>query len=162
MVFSLLNKELGDFVFLCKVFKRMLNMSSRLVLTQIFLLLIRAGKSKTIHIYKSSLVLRCRGNALHGCTDTAHKFDVGGMGDSHVLYWSFKTLFPSFIALLYYSTKMSENEDQGGLANMDNLTEREEYEDDFEKDLEWLINEEEKESLGEREVLVKLNVSLLI
>lgn len=34
---------------------------------------------------------------------------------------------------------------------MDNLTEREEYEDDFEKDLEWLINEEEKESLGERE-----------
>uniref|UniRef100_A0A669R614 Coiled-coil domain-containing protein 181 n=1 Tax=Phasianus colchicus TaxID=9054 RepID=A0A669R614_PHACC len=42
---------------------------------------------------------------------------------------------------------MSENEDQGSLANTDNLTEKEEYEDDFEKDLEWLINEEEKENL---------------
>lgn len=57
---------------------------------------------------------------------------------------------------------MSENEDQGSLANMDNLTEGEEYEDDFEKDLEWLINEEEKENLGEREVFVKLNVSHFI
>lgn len=57
---------------------------------------------------------------------------------------------------------MSENEDQGSLANMDNLTEGEEYEDDFEKDLEWLINEEEKENLGEREVFVKLNVSRFI
>ncbi|OXB62540.1 hypothetical protein ASZ78_014486 [Callipepla squamata] len=69
-----------------------------------------------------------------------------------VCCWSFKTLFPSFIALLYHSTKMSENEDQGDLANMDDLTEKEEYEDDFEKDLEWLINEEEKENLAEREI----------
>ncbi|XP_021255048.1 coiled-coil domain-containing protein 181-like isoform X2 [Numida meleagris] len=57
----------------------------------------------------------------------------------------------STLLVLYHSTKMSENEDQGDLANMDDLTEREEYEDDFEKDLEWLINEEEKENLGGRE-----------
>ncbi|NXI63040.1 CC181 protein, partial [Anseranas semipalmata] len=48
-------------------------------------------------------------------------------------------------------TKMSENEDQGDPANTGDITESGEYEDDFEKDLEWLINEEEKENLGERE-----------
>ncbi|NXH72321.1 CC181 protein, partial [Hydrobates tethys] len=48
-------------------------------------------------------------------------------------------------------TKMSEKEDQGDPGDMGDLTESEEYEDDFEKDLEWLINEEEKENLGERE-----------
>nr|XP_013039999.2 coiled-coil domain-containing protein 181 [Anser cygnoides]XP_013040002.2 coiled-coil domain-containing protein 181 [Anser cygnoides]XP_013040010.2 coiled-coil domain-containing protein 181 [Anser cygnoides]XP_013040015.2 coiled-coil domain-containing protein 181 [Anser cygnoides] len=46
---------------------------------------------------------------------------------------------------------MSENEDQGDPANMGDITESGEYEDDFEKDLEWLINEEEKENLGEIE-----------
>ncbi|KFZ55247.1 Coiled-coil domain-containing protein 181, partial [Podiceps cristatus] len=44
---------------------------------------------------------------------------------------------------------MSEEEDQGDPADMGDLTESGEYEDDFEKDLEWLINEEE--NLGERE-----------
>lgn len=145
-----------------KTVGEMLSMSSCCVLIQIFLLLIRAGKAKAIHIFKSSLVLRCRGTALRGCTDTARKFDVGAVGDSCVLCWSFKAFLPSFIASLYHSTKMSENEDQASLANMDNLTEGEEYEDDFEKDLEWLINEEEKENLGEREVFVKLNVSRYI
>ncbi|NXC17366.1 CC181 protein, partial [Corythaeola cristata] len=48
-------------------------------------------------------------------------------------------------------TKMSERADQGDPADMDDLTESGEYEDDFEKDLEWLIDEEEKEDLGERE-----------
>ncbi|NXW60600.1 CC181 protein, partial [Eurystomus gularis] len=48
-------------------------------------------------------------------------------------------------------TKMSEKEDQGGPADMGELTESGEYEDDFEKDLEWLVNEEEKENLGEKE-----------
>ncbi|KFO87209.1 Coiled-coil domain-containing protein 181 [Buceros rhinoceros silvestris] len=46
---------------------------------------------------------------------------------------------------------MSEKEDQGDPADMGDLTESEEYEDDFEKDLEWSTNEEEKENLGERE-----------
>ncbi|XP_074753836.1 coiled-coil domain-containing protein 181 isoform X2 [Athene noctua] len=46
---------------------------------------------------------------------------------------------------------MSEKEDQGDPADMGDLTESAEYEDDFEKDLEWLINEEEKENLGEGE-----------
>ncbi|KAM9246562.1 Coiled-coil domain-containing protein 181 [Leptosomus discolor] len=46
---------------------------------------------------------------------------------------------------------MSEKEDRGDPADMGDLTESEEYEDDFEKDLEWLINEEEKENLAERE-----------
>uniref|UniRef100_A0A8C0EXW1 Coiled-coil domain-containing protein 181 n=1 Tax=Bubo bubo TaxID=30461 RepID=A0A8C0EXW1_BUBBB len=46
---------------------------------------------------------------------------------------------------------MSEKEDQGDPADMGDLTESGEYEDDFEKDLEWLINEEEKENLGEGE-----------
>ncbi|XP_027638218.1 coiled-coil domain-containing protein 181 isoform X1 [Falco rusticolus] len=46
---------------------------------------------------------------------------------------------------------MSEKEDQGDPADMGDLAESGEYEDDFEKDLEWLINEEEKENLGERE-----------
>ncbi|KFQ18796.1 PREDICTED: coiled-coil domain-containing protein 181 [Merops nubicus] len=41
---------------------------------------------------------------------------------------------------------MSDKEEQGDPANM---TESGEYEDDFEKDLEWLINEEEKENLGQ-------------
>ncbi|NXF34415.1 CC181 protein, partial [Nyctibius bracteatus] len=48
-------------------------------------------------------------------------------------------------------TKMSEKEDQGDAADMGDVTESVEYEDDFEKDLEWPINEEEKENLGERE-----------
>ncbi|NWY59870.1 CC181 protein, partial [Chionis minor] len=48
-------------------------------------------------------------------------------------------------------TKMSEKEDQGDPADMGDLTESGEYEDDFEKDLEWLINEDEKENLGEGE-----------
>ncbi|NXG31408.1 CC181 protein, partial [Dromaius novaehollandiae] len=48
-------------------------------------------------------------------------------------------------------TKMSERKDQGDPADVDDITESLEYEDDFEKDLEWLINEEEKENLGERE-----------
>ncbi|NWT36280.1 CC181 protein, partial [Chroicocephalus maculipennis] len=47
--------------------------------------------------------------------------------------------------------KMSEKEDQGDPADMGDLTESGEYEDDFEKDLEWLINEDEKEDLGEGE-----------
>ncbi|NXN55162.1 CC181 protein, partial [Rynchops niger] len=47
--------------------------------------------------------------------------------------------------------KMSEKEDQGHPADMGDLTESGEYEDDFEKDLEWLINEDEKEDLGEGE-----------
>ncbi|KFP15720.1 coiled-coil domain-containing protein 181 [Egretta garzetta] len=46
---------------------------------------------------------------------------------------------------------MSEKEDQGDPADMGDLSESGEYEDDFEKDLEWLINEEEEENLGERE-----------
>ncbi|XP_074890413.1 coiled-coil domain-containing protein 181 [Buteo buteo] len=46
---------------------------------------------------------------------------------------------------------MSDKEDQEDPADMGDLTESGEYEDDFEKDLEWLINEEEKENLGERE-----------
>ncbi|XP_009820457.2 coiled-coil domain-containing protein 181 [Gavia stellata] len=46
---------------------------------------------------------------------------------------------------------MSEKEDQGDPADMGDVTESGEYEDDFEKDLEWLINEEEKENRGERE-----------
>ncbi|XP_069723803.1 coiled-coil domain-containing protein 181 [Phaenicophaeus curvirostris] len=46
---------------------------------------------------------------------------------------------------------MSENENQGDPADMGDLRECEEYEDDFEKDPEWLSNEEEKENLGERE-----------
>ncbi|KAK1187002.1 CC181 protein, partial [Pygoscelis papua] len=48
-------------------------------------------------------------------------------------------------------TKMSEKEDQGDPADTGDLTESGEYEDDFEKDLEWLINEEEEENVGERE-----------
>ncbi|NXO58102.1 CC181 protein, partial [Aramus guarauna] len=47
--------------------------------------------------------------------------------------------------------KMSEKEDQGDPADMGDLTESREYEDDFEKDLEWLMNEEEKENLGAKE-----------
>uniref|UniRef100_A0A8B9BWD6 Coiled-coil domain-containing protein 181 n=1 Tax=Anser brachyrhynchus TaxID=132585 RepID=A0A8B9BWD6_9AVES len=47
---------------------------------------------------------------------------------------------------------MSENEDQGDPANMGDITESGEYEDDFEKDLEWLINEEEKENLDSEEM----------
>ncbi|XP_032861094.2 coiled-coil domain-containing protein 181 isoform X2 [Tyto alba] len=46
---------------------------------------------------------------------------------------------------------MSEKENQGDPADMGDLTESGEYEDDFEKDLDWLINEEEKENLGEIE-----------
>ncbi|KFP93882.1 coiled-coil domain-containing protein 181 [Haliaeetus albicilla] len=46
---------------------------------------------------------------------------------------------------------MSDKEDQEDPADMGDLTESGEYEDDFEKDLECLINEEEKENLGERE-----------
>ncbi|KAJ7428652.1 Coiled-coil domain-containing protein 181 [Willisornis vidua] len=45
---------------------------------------------------------------------------------------------------------MSEKEDQD-LADISNKTENVEYEDDFEKDLEWLTNKEEKENCGERE-----------
>ncbi|NXY44230.1 CC181 protein, partial [Ceuthmochares aereus] len=49
-------------------------------------------------------------------------------------------------------TKMSEkNKNQGDQADMGDLREYEEYEDDFEKDPEWLSNEEEKENFGERE-----------
>ncbi|NXE05801.1 CC181 protein, partial [Lophotis ruficrista] len=48
-------------------------------------------------------------------------------------------------------TKVSETEDQGHPADMGDLTESGEYEDDFEKDPELPINEEEKENLGERE-----------
>ncbi|NXS64412.1 CC181 protein, partial [Brachypteracias leptosomus] len=47
-------------------------------------------------------------------------------------------------------TKMSEKEDQGDPADMSELTESGEYEDDFEKDFKWPVNEEEKENLGER------------
>ncbi|NXD07107.1 CC181 protein, partial [Nothocercus nigrocapillus] len=50
-----------------------------------------------------------------------------------------------------YITKMSERGDQGDPANSEDITESVEYEDDFEKDLEWLINEEEKENPDERE-----------
>ncbi|KAJ7396056.1 coiled-coil domain-containing protein 181 [Pitangus sulphuratus] len=46
---------------------------------------------------------------------------------------------------------MSEREDRGDPLDIEDLTENVEYEDDFEKDLEWLTNEEEKKSLGERE-----------
>ncbi|XP_010014066.1 PREDICTED: coiled-coil domain-containing protein 181 isoform X2 [Nestor notabilis] len=47
---------------------------------------------------------------------------------------------------------MSENEDRGDPADMGDLTGGVEYEDDFEKDLEWLNNEEEeKEEEGEDE-----------
>ncbi|NXN19987.1 CC181 protein, partial [Indicator maculatus] len=49
-------------------------------------------------------------------------------------------------------TKMSdEKEDQGDPADMGDLVESEEYEDDFEEDHECLTNEEEKENVGERE-----------
>ncbi|XP_075563161.1 coiled-coil domain-containing protein 181 isoform X2 [Pelecanus crispus] len=44
---------------------------------------------------------------------------------------------------------MSEKEDQGNPADTGDLTETGEYEDDFENDLEWLINEEEKENLAQ-------------
>ncbi|KAM9565783.1 coiled-coil domain-containing protein 181 isoform 1-T3 [Guaruba guarouba] len=48
---------------------------------------------------------------------------------------------------------MSENEDRGDPKDMGDLTGGLEYEDDFEKDLEWLTNEEkdEEENLDERE-----------
>ncbi|XP_074012675.1 coiled-coil domain-containing protein 181 [Numenius arquata] len=46
---------------------------------------------------------------------------------------------------------MSEKEDQEDPADMSDLTESGEYEDDFEKDLECLINEDEKDDLGEGE-----------
>ncbi|KFP72329.1 PREDICTED: coiled-coil domain-containing protein 181 [Apaloderma vittatum] len=46
---------------------------------------------------------------------------------------------------------MSEKEDEGDPADMSDLTASGEYEDDFEKDLEWPSNEEEDENLGERE-----------
>ncbi|NXR66679.1 CC181 protein, partial [Rhadina sibilatrix] len=46
-------------------------------------------------------------------------------------------------------TKMSEKEDQ---ADVGDLTENEEYEGDFEKDTECLTDEEEKQSLGEKEI----------
>ncbi|NXF79378.1 CC181 protein, partial [Sclerurus mexicanus] len=49
-------------------------------------------------------------------------------------------------------TKMSEKEDQGDAADTGDIAEVIEYEDDFEKDAEWLENEEEKENLGEREI----------
>ncbi|NWY01941.1 CC181 protein, partial [Nothoprocta ornata] len=48
-------------------------------------------------------------------------------------------------------TKMSERRDQDDPADVEDITESVEYEDDFEKDLEWLINEEEKENPIERE-----------
>ncbi|NWW47593.1 CC181 protein, partial [Pedionomus torquatus] len=48
-------------------------------------------------------------------------------------------------------TKMSEKEDQEDPADMSDLTESGEYEDDFEKDLECLINEDEKDDLDEGE-----------
>uniref|UniRef100_A0A663DUA5 Coiled-coil domain-containing protein 181 n=1 Tax=Aquila chrysaetos chrysaetos TaxID=223781 RepID=A0A663DUA5_AQUCH len=47
---------------------------------------------------------------------------------------------------------MSDKEDQEDPADMGDLTESGEYEDDFEKDLEWLINEEEKENLDNEEM----------
>ncbi|NWX48263.1 CC181 protein, partial [Steatornis caripensis] len=47
-------------------------------------------------------------------------------------------------------TKMSEKEDQGDPADVGDLTESGEYDDDFEKDVEWLVNEEKKENLGEK------------
>ncbi|NWI10505.1 CC181 protein, partial [Crypturellus soui] len=50
-----------------------------------------------------------------------------------------------------YIAKMSERRDQDDPADVEDITESVEYEDDFEKDLEWLINEEEKENPGERE-----------
>ncbi|NWU97320.1 CC181 protein, partial [Upupa epops] len=46
-------------------------------------------------------------------------------------------------------SKMSEKEDQVDAADMGDLTEGGEYEDDFEKDPEWPVNEAEKENLGE-------------
>ncbi|KAM8820336.1 coiled-coil domain-containing protein 181 [Eudromia elegans] len=46
---------------------------------------------------------------------------------------------------------MSERRDHGDPADVEDITESIEYEDDFEKDLDWLINEEEKEKNGERE-----------
>ncbi|NXN31526.1 CC181 protein, partial [Nycticryphes semicollaris] len=48
-------------------------------------------------------------------------------------------------------TKMSEKEDQEDPADMSDLTESGEYEDDFEKDLDCLVNEDEKDDLGEGE-----------
>ncbi|NWW79691.1 CC181 protein, partial [Climacteris rufus] len=48
-------------------------------------------------------------------------------------------------------TKMSEKEDQGEPADMGDLTENAEYEDDFEKDPELQSDGEEKQNLGERE-----------
>ncbi|NWH59511.1 CC181 protein, partial [Geococcyx californianus] len=51
----------------------------------------------------------------------------------------------------YCITKMSEKEDQGDPADMDDFTASEEYEDVFQKDVEWLSNDEEKENLGEGE-----------
>ncbi|NXC04570.1 CC181 protein, partial [Orthonyx spaldingii] len=50
-----------------------------------------------------------------------------------------------------HTTKMSEKEVQGDPADVGDLTENAEYEDDFEKDLECLTDEEEKENLGGRE-----------
>ncbi|NWR85984.1 CC181 protein, partial [Furnarius figulus] len=49
-------------------------------------------------------------------------------------------------------TRMSEKEDQGDAADTGDIAEVVEYEDDFEKDVEWLENEEEKENLGEIEI----------
>ncbi|NXP43641.1 CC181 protein, partial [Heliornis fulica] len=47
-------------------------------------------------------------------------------------------------------TKMSEKEDEGD-PDMSDLTEGEDYEDDFEKDFEWPMNDEEKETVGVRQ-----------
>ncbi|NXU91913.1 CC181 protein, partial [Xiphorhynchus elegans] len=49
-------------------------------------------------------------------------------------------------------TRMSEKEDQGDAADTGDTAEVVEYEDDFEKDVEWLESEEEKENLGESEI----------
>lgn len=64
---------------------------------------------------------------------------------------------------------MSEKEDQGDPADVEgdpadvgDLTENAEYENDFENDPECLTDEEEKQNLGEKQVFVALNASCVI
>lgn len=55
---------------------------------------------------------------------------------------------------------MSEKTDSGDSTDAGDSAENGDYEDDFENDLEWLINEEEMSSLGETEVLKKMLIIL--
>uniref|UniRef100_A0A8C5U8S0 Coiled-coil domain-containing protein 181 n=1 Tax=Malurus cyaneus samueli TaxID=2593467 RepID=A0A8C5U8S0_9PASS len=55
---------------------------------------------------------------------------------------------------------MSEKEYQEDLTDMGDSTENEEYEDDFEKELEYLTDDEEKQDPGEREVFVTSNAKM--